>query len=55
MSERIDSRLVVNALENEASLRLSGEGLVAHSDRRIGQWVLMPSMVRSSIIGTPMP
>lgn len=33
MSERIDSRLVVNALEMAISQRLPGAGLVAHSDR----------------------
>ena len=33
MSERIDSRLVVDALEMVVSRRLPGEGLVAHSDR----------------------
>ena len=33
MSERIDSRLVVDALEMAVSRRLPGEGLVAHSDR----------------------
>jgi putative transposase len=33
MSERIDSRLVVVALEMAVSRRLLGEGLVAHSDR----------------------
>jgi putative transposase len=33
MSERIDSRLVVAALEMAVSRRLPGEGLVAHSDR----------------------
>jgi putative transposase len=33
MSERIDSRLVVDALEMAISRRLPGEGLVAHSDR----------------------
>jgi putative transposase len=33
MSERIDSRLVVNALEMAISRRLPGAGLVAHSDR----------------------
>ncbi len=33
MSERIDSRLVVDALEMAISQRLPGAGLVAHSDR----------------------
>jgi transposase InsO family protein len=33
MSERIDSRLVVDALEMAVARRLPGEGLVAHSDR----------------------
>lgn len=33
MSDRIDSRLVVDALEMAVSRRLPGEGLVAHSDR----------------------
>ena len=33
MSERVDSRLVVDALEMAVSRRLPGEGLVAHSDR----------------------
>jgi transposase InsO family protein len=33
MSERIDSRLVVDALEMAVSRRLPDEGLVAHSDR----------------------
>jgi putative transposase len=33
MSERIDSRLVVDALEMAVSQRLPGAGLVAHSDR----------------------
>lgn len=33
MSERIDSRLVVDALEMAVSRRLPAEGLVAHSDR----------------------
>ena len=33
MAERIDSRLVVDALEMAVSRRLPGEGLVAHSDR----------------------
>jgi putative transposase len=33
MSERIDSRLVVDALEMAVSRRLPREGLVAHSDR----------------------
>lgn len=33
MGERIDSRLVVDALEMAVSRRLPGEGLVAHSDR----------------------
>jgi transposase InsO family protein len=33
MSERIDSRLVVDALEMAVSRRLPGDGLVAHSDR----------------------
>ena len=33
MSQRIDSRLVVDALEMAVSRRLPGEGLVAHSDR----------------------
>jgi transposase InsO family protein len=33
MSERIDSRLVVDALEVAVAARLPGEGLVAHSDR----------------------
>jgi putative transposase len=33
MSERIDSRLVVDALETAVSRRLPGEGLVAHPDR----------------------
>jgi transposase InsO family protein len=33
MSERIDSRLVVDALEMAVSRRLPGAGLVAHSDR----------------------
>jgi transposase InsO family protein len=33
MSERITSRLVVDALEMAVSRRLPGEGLVAHSDR----------------------
>jgi transposase InsO family protein len=33
MSERIDSRLVVDALEMAIAQRLPGEGLVAHSDR----------------------
>jgi putative transposase len=33
MSERIDSRLVVDALETAVSRRLPGEGLAAHSDR----------------------
>ena len=33
MSERIDSRLVVDALEMAVSRRLPEEGLVAHSDR----------------------
>ncbi len=33
MSERIDSRLVVDALEMALARRLPGEGLVAHSDR----------------------
>ena len=33
MSERIDSRLVVDALEMAVSRRLPGESLVAHSDR----------------------
>jgi putative transposase len=33
MSERIDSRLVVDALEMAVSRRLPGEDLVAHSDR----------------------
>jgi putative transposase len=33
MGERIDSRLVVDALEMAVALRMPGEGLVAHSDR----------------------
>jgi putative transposase len=33
MGERIDSRLVVDALEMAVSRWLPGEGLVAHSDR----------------------
>ena len=33
MAERIDSRLVVDALEMAVARRLPGEGLVAHSDR----------------------
>ena len=33
MSERMTSRLVVDALEMAVSRRLPGEGLVAHSDR----------------------
>jgi transposase InsO family protein len=33
MSERIDSRLVVDALEMAFARRLPGAGLVAHSDR----------------------
>jgi transposase InsO family protein len=33
MSERIDSRSAVDALERAVSRRLPGEGLVAHSDR----------------------
>jgi len=33
MSSRIDSRLVVDALEMAVASRLPGEGLVAHSDR----------------------
>jgi putative transposase len=33
MSERIDSRLVVDALEMALARRLPGQGLVAHSDR----------------------
>jgi len=33
MSSRIDSRLVVDALEMAVAWRLPGEGLVAHSDR----------------------
>ena len=33
MGDRIDSRLVVDALEMAVSRRLPGEGLVAHSDR----------------------
>ncbi len=33
MSERVDSRLVVDALDMAVSRRLPGEGLVAHSDR----------------------
>jgi len=33
MSERIDSRLVVDALEMAVSRRLPGDNLVAHSDR----------------------
>jgi putative transposase len=33
MGERIDSRLVVDALEMAVARRLPGEGLVAHSDR----------------------
>jgi putative transposase len=33
MSERINSRLVVDALEMAVTRRLPGEGLVAHSDR----------------------
>ena len=33
MGERIDSRLVVDALEMAVSRRLPEEGLVAHSDR----------------------
>ena len=33
MGERIDSRLVVDALEMAVSWRLPGAGLVAHSDR----------------------
>ena len=33
MSERITSRLVVDALEMAVSCRLPGEGLMAHSDR----------------------
>ena len=33
MGERVDSRLVVDALEMAVSRRLPGEGLVAHSDR----------------------
>ena len=33
MSSRIDSRLVVDALEMALARRLPGEGLVAHSDR----------------------
>jgi putative transposase len=33
MGERIDSRLVADALEMAVSRRLPGEGLVAHSDR----------------------
>ncbi len=33
MSERIDSRLVVDALEMAVARRVPGEGLVAHSDR----------------------
>ncbi len=33
MSERIDSRPVVDTLEMAVSRRLPGEGLVAHSDR----------------------
>ena len=33
MGERVDSRLVVDALEMAVSRRLPGEGLVAHPDR----------------------
>ncbi len=33
MGSRIDSRLVVDTLEMALARRLSGEGLVAHSDR----------------------
>jgi putative transposase len=33
MGERVDSRLVVDALEMAVSRRLPGDGLVAHSDR----------------------
>ena len=33
MGSRIDSRLVVDALEMAISVRLPGEGMVAHSDR----------------------
>jgi putative transposase len=33
MGSRIDSRLVVDALEMAISRRLPGEGMVAHSDR----------------------
>ena len=33
MSERIDGRLVVDALEMAVARRLPGAGLVAHSDR----------------------
>ena len=35
MSERIDSRLVVDALEMAVSRQLPGEGLIAHSDRGV--------------------
>jgi transposase InsO family protein len=35
MSERIDSRLVVDALEMAVQRELPGEGLVAHSDRGV--------------------
>lgn len=35
MSERIDSRLVVDALEMAVQQELPGEGLVAHSDRGV--------------------
>jgi transposase InsO family protein len=35
MSERIDSRLVVDALEMAVARQLPGEGLVAHSDRGV--------------------
>ena len=33
MSERVDNRLVVDALEMAVSRRLPGAGLLAHSDR----------------------
>ena len=35
MSERIESRLVVDALEMAVSRQLAGEGLIAHSDRSV--------------------
>ena len=35
MSERIDSRLVADALKIAVNRELSGEGLIAHSDRSV--------------------